>query len=83
MEQIDTKTNESEVQEELQCIICLDIMFLPVTTPCGHTYCKQCLLDSLRVKKECIICRKPLIGQELNLTTNIVLQKIIEKKYPH
>ena len=36
-----------ELDSELQCVICLNLMNQPVTTPCGHTFCKQCLLSAL------------------------------------
>ncbi|XP_056335772.1 E3 ubiquitin-protein ligase TRIM39-like [Danio aesculapii] len=29
--------------EELQCSVCLDVFTDPVTTPCGHNFCKTCL----------------------------------------
>nr|XP_055075343.1 E3 ubiquitin-protein ligase TRIM39-like [Misgurnus anguillicaudatus] len=29
--------------DELQCSICLDVFNDPVTTPCGHNFCKICL----------------------------------------
>ncbi|XP_043073505.1 zinc-binding protein A33-like [Puntigrus tetrazona] len=34
---IDRLTNE------LQCCICLDVFIDPVSTPCGHNFCKTCL----------------------------------------
>uniref|UniRef100_A0A8C1D8Y1 Uncharacterized protein n=1 Tax=Cyprinus carpio carpio TaxID=630221 RepID=A0A8C1D8Y1_CYPCA len=32
-----------EVFAELQCSICLDVFTDPVTTPCGHNFCRTCL----------------------------------------
>ncbi|XP_073714972.1 E3 ubiquitin-protein ligase TRIM39-like [Misgurnus anguillicaudatus] len=29
--------------EELQCCVCLDVFSDPVTTPCGHNFCRICL----------------------------------------
>jgi len=58
-------------------------MYQPVTTSCGHTFCKQCLLSVLKRKRECIMCRVPIFqGDISNLPVNIMLSNIIEKQYP-
>ncbi|XP_073715993.1 E3 ubiquitin-protein ligase TRIM39-like [Misgurnus anguillicaudatus] len=31
------------LSEELQCCICLDVFSDPVSTPCGHNFCRICL----------------------------------------
>ncbi|XP_048059614.1 E3 ubiquitin/ISG15 ligase TRIM25-like isoform X2 [Megalobrama amblycephala] len=31
------------LNKELQCSICLDVFTDPVSTPCGHNFCKTCL----------------------------------------
>ncbi len=33
----------SSLTEEIQCSICLDVFTDPVSTPCGHNFCKTCL----------------------------------------
>jgi len=37
-----------------------------VTTPCGHLYCRECILGALSVKPECPHCRSEV--REQNLT---------------
>ena len=32
-----------EIEQEFSCSVCLELMFEPVTTSCGHTFCKECL----------------------------------------
>jgi len=56
----DEYSEEFEVEDEFNCAICLDLMYSPVTTPCGHTFCKYCLKDALEIKMECISCREPI-----------------------
>uniref|UniRef100_A0A671PQF4 E3 ubiquitin-protein ligase TRIM39-like n=1 Tax=Sinocyclocheilus anshuiensis TaxID=1608454 RepID=A0A671PQF4_9TELE len=36
-------SSSGPLNEELQCSICLDVFTDPVTTPCGHNFCKTCL----------------------------------------
>uniref|UniRef100_A0A3B3RLE6 RING-type domain-containing protein n=1 Tax=Paramormyrops kingsleyae TaxID=1676925 RepID=A0A3B3RLE6_9TELE len=31
------------LEEELNCSICLSVFDNPVTTPCGHNFCQDCL----------------------------------------
>lgn len=39
--------------------ICLDLMQEPHVTKCGHTYCFQCITQSLERKKSCPKCLSP------------------------
>ncbi|XP_072543598.1 E3 ubiquitin-protein ligase TRIM39-like [Salminus brasiliensis] len=32
-------------EEQLLCCICLDVFTEPVSTPCGHNFCKKCLAE--------------------------------------
>ena len=46
--------------EDFDCHLCLDPLGDPVTTPCGHTFCRNCLLSSLNHSKLCPLCRVTL-----------------------
>ncbi|KAJ0988731.1 hypothetical protein J5N97_007087 [Dioscorea zingiberensis] len=35
---------------EFGCVICRKVMSSPITTPCGHNFCKTCLLDAFSDK---------------------------------
>ena len=47
-------------QKELDCHVCYNIMCDPVTTPCGHTFCRKCLARVLDHSSLCPICRRHL-----------------------
>ena len=45
---------------DLQCSICLDFYFEPLTLKCGHTFCRACLLQSTKLApdgRSCPQCR--------------------------
>ena len=56
---IDIKMNGDEV-EELNCPVCMCLFTTPVTIQCGHTFCRYCLMNSVKSKNSCPICRNPL-----------------------
>ncbi|MFT7802157.1 septin-6 isoform X3 [Arapaima gigas] len=51
---------QDEVDDELVCHICLQPLLRPMDTPCGHTYCFQCLGNFLREQDFCPVDRQRL-----------------------
>ncbi|CAG0880455.1 unnamed protein product [Darwinula stevensoni] len=45
---------------DFDCPLCLRMYWQPITTPCGHTFCKSCLERSLDHNPECPLCKGPL-----------------------
>lgn len=43
--------------EDLECGLCYRLFFEPVTTPCGHMFCRKCLDRSLDHSVTCPICK--------------------------
>jgi len=52
--------------DQLECGLCLGLLFEPTTMPCGHTVCRPCLartLDhALMTTPSCPICRADLVS---------------------
>lgn len=46
--------------KELDCHVCYNLMCDPVTTPCGHTFCRKCLTRVLDHASYCPVCRRKL-----------------------
>lgn len=46
------------LQSALECGLCLSLICEPISASCGHTFCRTCLVTSLRrEKKKCPLCR--------------------------
>ncbi|XP_006823565.2 putative E3 ubiquitin-protein ligase MID2 [Saccoglossus kowalevskii] len=43
---------EDALQRELSCPICFELYSSPLLLPCGHTFCKDCLADTLEKHKQ-------------------------------
>ncbi|XP_053624273.1 LON peptidase N-terminal domain and RING finger protein 1 isoform X2 [Plodia interpunctella] len=50
---------------DLECVFCCDTLNDPVTTPCGHTFCRQCLERSLDYRSTCALCMQVMINFNL------------------
>ncbi len=47
-------------RQELDCQVCYALYYDPVTTPCGHTFCRHCLCRVLDYTTSCPFCRRAL-----------------------
>lgn len=76
------QNQEPEIEEHLECSVCQDVLFKPVTIACGHSFCKECCGKSLKINPQCPLCRTPCFVQENGLKENVTLKSIVETKYP-
>jgi len=47
-------------KNELDCHVCFGLMLDPLTTSCGHTFCRKCVARVLDHSTMCPICRRVL-----------------------
>ncbi|KAM9314052.1 E3 ubiquitin/ISG15 ligase TRIM25 isoform 2-T2 [Pholidichthys leucotaenia] len=65
------------LEEELTCSICLSPFDCPVTIPCGHNFCQDCLLASWKDSYSCPQCRT-FFATKPELKKNTVLTTVVE-----
>ncbi|XP_070764257.1 E3 ubiquitin-protein ligase TRIM21-like isoform X4 [Enoplosus armatus] len=45
-------------EDQFLCSICLDVFTDPVTTPCGHNFCKTCITEHWNINVQCPNCKE-------------------------
>uniref|UniRef100_A0A8C1DIA8 E3 ubiquitin-protein ligase TRIM39-like n=1 Tax=Cyprinus carpio carpio TaxID=630221 RepID=A0A8C1DIA8_CYPCA len=76
----------SSLSEEIQCSICRDVFIDPVSTPCGHNFCKICLNKYWDNSQTCSCpyCQETF-KQRPDLKINTTLRELVDhykKKSP-
>ncbi|XP_062337013.1 tripartite motif-containing protein 16-like isoform X2 [Osmerus eperlanus] len=76
-------TSISVEQEQFSCPVCLDVLQDPVTIPCGHSYCMDCIEGYWNKDKQkgifcCPQCRQTFSPRP-TLSRSTVLAEVVEK----
>ncbi|EGZ21691.1 hypothetical protein PHYSODRAFT_494439, partial [Phytophthora sojae] len=56
---------------QLQCAICLCAYDNPVSLPCNHCFCEECIHRALELKAVCPICKTPAKKRRLRYDTTV------------
>ena len=70
-------------RNELECQVCYAVMLDPLTTSCGHTFCRRCVARVLDHSNLCPICRRrlPLApgvqSEPMNKRTSLILHGLL------
>ncbi|CAF3013467.1 unnamed protein product [Rotaria sp. Silwood2] len=72
--------NEISIDNYLKCPICTDPFLDPVSTPCEHTFCRQCILTWLELSKtSCPSCRETLSKKDLTSISVIFIHGMLNE----
>ncbi|XP_068583141.1 E3 ubiquitin-protein ligase TRIM21-like [Cebidichthys violaceus] len=66
-------------EEQFLCAICLDVFTDPVTTSCGHNFCKNCINENWNTNKHrymCPMCKK-VFKKRPELHVNIFISEMV------
>ncbi|XP_040891653.1 E3 ubiquitin/ISG15 ligase TRIM25 isoform X7 [Toxotes jaculatrix] len=78
MAEIDeTQFSLMSLEDELTCSICLSTFDCPVTIPCGHNFCQDCLLATWKDTYSCPQCRTHFATKP-ELKKNTVLSTVVQ-----
>ncbi|XP_017969298.1 PREDICTED: E3 ubiquitin-protein ligase COP1 isoform X2 [Theobroma cacao] len=67
----------AEVDKDLSCPICMQIIKDAFLTSCGHSFCYMCIITHLRNKSDCPCCSQFLTNNQL--FPNFLLDKLLKK----
>ncbi|XP_056437784.1 uncharacterized protein LOC130374832 [Gadus chalcogrammus] len=72
--------NTSWPEENFSCSICLDVFSSPVSTPCGHNFCRTCITKFWdgQVKYKCPVCNE-LFNTRPDLRVNILISEMVDR----
>lgn len=73
-----------DLQAELECQICVQILHNPVTSSCGHTFCQSCLARAYDHSDKCPLCRAdfPSFVHLQQQKVNTTLVEVIRTLFP-
>jgi peroxin-10 len=67
---ITTAEGRVDLESTKKCILCLENRIDLTSTVCGHLFCWGCVLDWIKVKNNCPICREPLTSSAVIFLQN-------------
>ncbi|XP_030200372.1 E3 ubiquitin-protein ligase TRIM39-like [Gadus morhua] len=72
--------NTSWPEENFSCSIFLDVFSSPVSTPCGHNFCRTCITKFWdgQIKYKCPVCNE-LFNTRPDLRVNILFSEMVDR----
>lgn len=70
------------MDEQLTCAICSELFVKATTLNCAHTFCHHCIKSWNRKRKDCPVCRKPVISMIRSLVLDNFIDRMIDNLPP-
>ncbi|KAM6151583.1 LOW QUALITY PROTEIN: LON peptidase N-terminal domain and RING finger protein 3 [Rhynchocyon petersi] len=69
---------------DLECSLCMRLLFEPVTIPCGHTFCLQCVERCLDHNSTCPLCKDGFLQYMTSrkYSKTLIMEELIAKFLP-
>lgn len=67
---------------DLECMVCLGLLVEAVTTPCGHSFCRLCLVRALQRQHKCPACRAVCVISAEDHPEALALSRLARKCFP-
>ena len=72
---------EQQLSPSCTCMVCWEVLYDPVTLPCGHSLDQRCLQKVLATEQRgCPTCRAPLPAEVP--AVNVQMREMVEERYP-
>ena len=75
---------KESAKNELECQVCYGMMLDPLTTTCGHSFCRKCVARVLDHSRLCPVCRRTLLMRPgvQHEAGNLRLSKLLSQLCP-
>ncbi|XP_072312613.1 E3 ubiquitin-protein ligase TRIM39-like [Eucyclogobius newberryi] len=75
-----SSTSERSSEETFLCSICLEVFSEPVSTPCGHNFCKRCICEAWAPEGPCTcpLCNRSY-DRRPELSINTLLRELLSE----
>uniref|UniRef100_A0A3P8PAI2 Tripartite motif containing 39 n=1 Tax=Astatotilapia calliptera TaxID=8154 RepID=A0A3P8PAI2_ASTCA len=66
-------------EDQFLCSVCLDVFTDPVSIPCGHNFCKNCITEYWDINKR---CQCPMCNETFNTRPHLRVNTFISEVFP-
>ncbi|KAK7877665.1 hypothetical protein WMY93_031677 [Mugilogobius chulae] len=76
-----SSTRDRSSEETFMCSICLELFSEPVSTPCGHNFCKRCISEAWDTAGSCTcpVCKRSYKTRP-KLSVNTLLKELVSER---